>query len=606
MIQNSQQEKNLQNSILSSFLQGNPLSFTLCNFYERSDRNVLYINDDPGNLRFNLEIKNLLDETIFLDPKKLVKKDQGSEDNSPNENNFHIKLTFKEGELSPKSLEAIDLSEYSKEDWSISRPQHNRRDHTVSIFLLKRSEELSIEGKKSAIITLVGIGANPIAGARATQLNVNYQGFDLNQNEQNKVLKSDKPYERLVILTIINYSGKQSAPLVVKFAHSPKVLNNGEKQDITIQIVNTGKEAIGFNENSRFLITIDAQNYEGEPWALAKKDETSSIKSGDIEIWRRGHQDKKSKKSDDWIIEEPDTNGEDPVWTIKPNLKNDDPSGNKEGNTSIQPKKDILIKLKNFRTSLQAGIGNLSVSHYDLPGYKDETHILGVNKTCITEKDHKIGIGKFPEYDEEKKEYKDIQLDVAGRIAADNLEIKNSIVANTLEVKKQVNASLTVAETVTANQFVGVGAFLQGMIIMWSGDVDYLPDGWKLCNGEDGTPDLCDRFIVGAGGQYNPNKTGGKEKVKLTKENMPEHTHTVRDPGHSHDAAVRVHTRSFKGADADDWPLKDSGGNNYSISIDKAYTGISLENSGYKDNELTAVENRPPFFALAFIMYVGL
>lgn len=186
MNKNIQQEKSLKDSTHSNFLQGNPLTFTLYNCYGRSDRNILYINDDPGNLRFNLEIENLLGETIFLDTKELVKEGKG-----PNEDNFHIKLSFKEGELSTKSLEAIDLSEHSKKEWSISRPQHNRRDHTVSIFLLKRSGNLSIEGEKSATITLVGIGANPIAGARATQLNVNYQGFYHNKNEQNKALKRD-------------------------------------------------------------------------------------------------------------------------------------------------------------------------------------------------------------------------------------------------------------------------------------------------------------------------------------------------------------------------------------------------------------------------------
>lgn len=39
-----------------------------------------------------------------------------------------------------------------------------------------------------------------------------------------------------------------------------------------------------------------------------------------------------------------------------------------------------------------------------------------------------------------------------------------------------------------------------GAIIMWSGDTSNIPSGWRLCNGENGTPDLRDRFILGAGG----------------------------------------------------------------------------------------------------------
>lgn len=46
-----------------------------------------------------------------------------------------------------------------------------------------------------------------------------------------------------------------------------------------------------------------------------------------------------------------------------------------------------------------------------------------------------------------------------------------------------------------------------GGIIMWSGSE--VPEGWALCNGEDGTPDLRNRFIVGSGDTYAVGETGG-------------------------------------------------------------------------------------------------
>lgn len=52
-----------------------------------------------------------------------------------------------------------------------------------------------------------------------------------------------------------------------------------------------------------------------------------------------------------------------------------------------------------------------------------------------------------------------------------------------------------------------------GVITMWSGSVDTIPDGWALCNGENGTPDLRNRFIVGAGDSYSVGNTGGVESV---------------------------------------------------------------------------------------------
>lgn len=51
--------------------------------------------------------------------------------------------------------------------------------------------------------------------------------------------------------------------------------------------------------------------------------------------------------------------------------------------------------------------------------------------------------------------------------------------------------------------------FPKGMIILWSGTIPNIPDGWALCNGSNGTPDLRDKFIIGAGDTYSKDDTGG-------------------------------------------------------------------------------------------------
>ena len=48
-----------------------------------------------------------------------------------------------------------------------------------------------------------------------------------------------------------------------------------------------------------------------------------------------------------------------------------------------------------------------------------------------------------------------------------------------------------------------------GFIGMWSGSAETIPTGWALCDGTNGTPDLTDRFILGAGKGYTPGTTGG-------------------------------------------------------------------------------------------------
>src|SRR5574344_3148329 len=48
-----------------------------------------------------------------------------------------------------------------------------------------------------------------------------------------------------------------------------------------------------------------------------------------------------------------------------------------------------------------------------------------------------------------------------------------------------------------------------GAIIMWSGTVATIPDGFSLCDGSNGTPDLRNRFVIGAGSNYAVGATGG-------------------------------------------------------------------------------------------------
>lgn len=64
-----------------------------------------------------------------------------------------------------------------------------------------------------------------------------------------------------------------------------------------------------------------------------------------------------------------------------------------------------------------------------------------------------------------------------------------------------------------------------GMITMWSGSV--VPDGWALCDGQNGTPDLRGRFVLGASTDHSLGTSGGSETVALTIDQIPEHSHTL-------------------------------------------------------------------------------
>lgn len=89
--------------------------------------------------------------------------------------------------------------------------------------------------------------------------------------------------------------------------------------------------------------------------------------------------------------------------------------------------------------------------------------------------------------------------------------------------------TLDVNGGVTATTFTGNGVIPVGGIIMWSGSINQIPTGWALCNGANGTPNLQDRFIIGAGISYGAGATGGQTQVTLSAQNLPPHTHHYYD-----------------------------------------------------------------------------
>lgn len=108
--------------------------------------------------------------------------------------------------------------------------------------------------------------------------------------------------------------------------------------------------------------------------------------------------------------------------------------------------------------------------------------------------------------------------------------------SNTIQVSGQKITNLatpTVATDAVNKAYAdGLGSIPSGVILLWSGSVATIPTGWALCNGSNGTPDLRDKFVVGAGNTYAVAATGGEATHTLTEAEMPSHSHS--DPAHSH------------------------------------------------------------------------
>lgn len=168
----------------------------------------------------------------------------------------------------------------------------------------------------------------------------------------------------------------------------------------------------------------------------------------------------------------------------------------------------------------------------------------------------------------------------------------------------QTNAQLLADSLGTAS----TGTVPIGGIILWSGSVAQINNlpGWALCNGSNGTPNLIDRFVVGASNStgdntypgLSPNATGGSADAIVVN-----HAHNVsstgrlslNDPGHDHSGVINDSATAGDGPDAPN---------------DADYTRLTLPNTtGITISGGTEFEgvsgtnaNLPPYYALAYIM----
>jgi hypothetical protein len=131
-----------------------------------------------------------------------------------------------------------------------------------------------------------------------------------------------------------------------------------------------------------------------------------------------------------------------------------------------------------------------------------------------------------------------------------------------------------------------------GLIAIWSGSTGSIPSGWLLCNGSNGTPDLRNSFILGAGNTYAVGATGGSTDAIVVSHT---HTATVTDPGHNHSYGP---WGNFTGGGSSagftpSYPAQ-------TLYTNSATTGISVSNTTTGTSGSGA--NMPPYYALAFIM----
>jgi hypothetical protein len=135
------------------------------------------------------------------------------------------------------------------------------------------------------------------------------------------------------------------------------------------------------------------------------------------------------------------------------------------------------------------------------------------------------------------------------------------------------------------------------IVIIWSGAILDIPEGWFLCDGDNGTPDLRNRFVYGVSGTVNLSTTGGSADAIVVSHN---HTGTANTTGaHTHGIGLsnfsdqQAGFRATNSAQVNQTPTSTSAGA-HSHTLTLTETGSSGTNA-----------NLPPYHALAYIMYGG-
>jgi hypothetical protein len=164
-------------------------------------------------------------------------------------------------------------------------------------------------------------------------------------------------------------------------------------------------------------------------------------------------------------------------------------------------------------------------------------------------------------------------------------------------------ANATSNTQIATTEFVRYNGFPSGGIVMWSGSIASIPAGWFLCDGGNSTPDLRNRFIVGAGSTYSVADTGGFANAVVVS-----HSHTassvVTDPTHAHSTTFN---QTSKSNNATPYILSNPniGENlNGSVAIPTTAqtTGITVATSISTAGVSGVNANLPPYYALSYIM----
>lgn len=129
-----------------------------------------------------------------------------------------------------------------------------------------------------------------------------------------------------------------------------------------------------------------------------------------------------------------------------------------------------------------------------------------------------------------------------------------------------------------------------GTIVIWSGSEDNVPEGWALCDGQNGRPDLRGKFVLGSSDSHEIGETGGEEEHVLTENELASHAHHVK-------------IKSDSGSTMSGYSLIVEGGSSKLLFTNSG--GVSSARATINTGNSAPHNNMPPYYTLCYIVKIS-
>jgi len=207
----------------------------------------------------------------------------------------------------------------------------------------------------------------------------------------------------------------------------------------------------------------------------------------------------------------------------------------------------------------------------------------------------------------------DLDINAANKVLyqASNGDTSTLAAGNSGEFLQSNGASAPSWSAISTNGNVPIGG-----IIIWSGAANAIPTHWTLCNGQtvnsQTTPNLTDKFVVGAGNTYSVGNNGGSANAVVVSHSHSSNTgydgshgHNITDPGHTH-TYDQWYQQEVKHGDATNRRAPRLLNSNQASGSQT--TGIGIDSGGNHRHTISSSgesgtnKNLPPYYALCYIM----